>query len=184
MGWKNVKEHYRIEHTVHVTEAGICIGSPYISDLIVIGAGGKIVKRPTSAINDDLTRYLKEMDADPETLRRLVDTPDTFTAFLPVYTYDCGRIVEELCEAYGWPNCTHLGHLQYENTFSANKALVLLWAKSNARASIESAESMMVKHRLNLIRAEERRAKYLGELEQLERDYPVTEALAPEEVVP
>ena len=30
MGWKNIKEHYRIGHTVHVTDKGICIGSPYI----------------------------------------------------------------------------------------------------------------------------------------------------------
>jgi len=37
MGWKNIKEHYRINHYVQVTEQGICIGSPYIHNIIVIG---------------------------------------------------------------------------------------------------------------------------------------------------
>ena len=42
MGWKNVKEHYRIEHQVQVRAGRICIGSPYISEIIVIGADGML----------------------------------------------------------------------------------------------------------------------------------------------
>lgn len=30
MGFKNLKEHYRIKHIVQVTDAGICIGSPWL----------------------------------------------------------------------------------------------------------------------------------------------------------
>jgi len=45
MGWKNVKEHYRIGHSVQVTEQGVCIGSPYVHNLIVVGLDGRFVKR-------------------------------------------------------------------------------------------------------------------------------------------
>ena len=45
MGWKNIKEHYRIGHAVQVTDAGICIGSPYIHNIIIIGVDGTLKKR-------------------------------------------------------------------------------------------------------------------------------------------
>lgn len=36
MGWKNVKEHYRIGHIVHVKDGKICIGFPHITDIMEI----------------------------------------------------------------------------------------------------------------------------------------------------
>lgn len=53
MGWKTVKEYYGIKHIVQVRESKeygeepmILIGSPYISDIIVIRpSDGKILKR-------------------------------------------------------------------------------------------------------------------------------------------
>ena len=44
MGWKNVKEHYRIKHIVCTTQDGIAIGSPFIQDIIVIGHDGTMRK--------------------------------------------------------------------------------------------------------------------------------------------
>ena len=74
MGWKRLKEHYRIEHMVQITEAGICIGSPYIHDIIVVGMDGKILKRHDGNAGS-LGRYQTEIDADPDLARHLIETP-------------------------------------------------------------------------------------------------------------
>lgn len=41
MGWKNIKDHYRIGHIVAIYgEKGICIGSQYVHDLLMVGSDG------------------------------------------------------------------------------------------------------------------------------------------------
>lgn len=138
MGWKAVRDHYRIEHGVQVTSEGICIGSPYIHNIIVISLdGGKIIRRWGEPHSGKIARYLKEMDADPDKLAELVAAEDAFERSIPVYTYDGGEIIEKQCEALGWPNVTHDGCLQYENTFSPDPDLVRQWAVKDAKASIE-----------------------------------------------
>lgn len=142
MGWKAVRDHYRIEHTVQVTHAGICIGSPYIHDIIVISAErGEIVKRYDPgqgwSRNDKLDRYQSEMDADPFKLADLVAHPDAFERSIPVFTYEGGEIVEKQCEELGYPNVTHDGCMQYENTFSPDAGLVRVWAIDSAKAGIK-----------------------------------------------
>src|SRR5688572_11028530 len=128
MGWKNVKEYYRIGHTVCVTEKGICIGSPYIHDIIVIALDGKRIIKPYAdgrRTNEDLARYQAEMDHDMGKLWELVNNPDTFEKSLPVFTYRGGEIIEKKCEAYGWPNQIHDGQMQYDNTHSRDKLKVV-----------------------------------------------------------
>src|SRR5687768_3761792 len=99
MGWKNIKEHYRIGHSVCVTEQGICIGSPYIHDIIVIGLDGKLKKRyERDGSNEDLERYQQEIEADPALLKKLIDGPDRFTKDVTVYTFSDGEIIEKKCE--------------------------------------------------------------------------------------
>jgi len=137
MGWKNVKEHYRIEHIVHVNEKGICIGSGYITDLIVIGLDGRIKKRCDSSNNDDLNRYLSEMDSDSGMLEKLVKSQDKFDKSITVYTYDDGAIIEKQCETLGWPNVTNDGELMYKNTHSADRSIIVDIAKRNAAARIK-----------------------------------------------
>ncbi len=150
MGWKNVKEHYRIGHLVHITPEGLCIGSPFIHNIIVVGLDGKVLKRYDERANEDLRRYQQEFDADPDTLRRLIETPDTFTAGITVYTYDGGDILERECEQLGWPNVTHDGELMYDNRFSPDKATVVAWAKRSADLEIKYGEERVeeVKRRL------------------------------------
>lgn len=138
MGWKNVKDHYRIVHQVQVTEAGICIGSPYIHDIIVVSLDGRIVKEDDRTLNGDLMRYQKEMKSDLGQLKELVISPDTFAASLPVYTYEGAKILEKQCEEPDWPNVTHDGLMMYENTFSTDRAKVVEWAKRNCLARIDS----------------------------------------------
>lgn len=138
MSWKNVRDHYRVVHQVQVTKAGICIGSPYIHDIIVIGRDGKIVKEDDRTLNAELMRYQMEMKADLAKLKQLVTSPDSFVASIPVYTYDGAEILEKQCEEPGWPNVTHDGLMMYENTFSTDREKVIEWAKRNCLARIDS----------------------------------------------
>lgn len=140
MGWKNVKEYYRIEHAVQVTDAGICIGSPYIHNLIVIGLDGTLAKRDDGRCNEELRRYMAEFDADPQTLKRMVVTPDTFEKSVTVYTYDDGEILEKQCEVLGWPNVTHDGQMMYDNTHWTDRAKAVARARSNAEAWVRSCK--------------------------------------------
>lgn len=172
MGWKNVKEHYKIEHMVQVTEEGICIGSPYIHDIIRISLDGQITKRYRNSVNADLARYQREFDADPAMLARLIQAPDTFTASIPVYTYKGGRILEKLCEELGWPNVTHDGLEMYENTFSANKNQAVAWAKQNADLGILAQRRNLKELEAKLEDYRGRLAAEIADRERLEADYP------------
>lgn len=157
MGWKNIKEHYGITHIVRVTKEGICIGSPYIHDIIVIRLDGTLAKRYDRDSNDDLARYQREMESNQEKLKQLINTPDLFTRSVVVYTYEGGEILEKVCEEPGWPNVTHDGEIMHDNTFSVDKATVVAWAKRNAeigmkwaRERIQSAEKDLKEARMFL----------------------------------
>ena len=131
MGWKKVKEHYGIKHIVQVDSRSdygkvpcILIGSPYISDIIVIRVSdAKILKHNTSKryINELLYDLQQRLDEDEKngTLKRLIDEQDTFERLLPVYNIQRRRIVKMYCESYGYPNVTTDGQLMYENTFAS-----------------------------------------------------------------
>lgn len=140
MGWKSVKDHYRIDHNVAVyPEKGICIGSPYIHDIIVIDAAtGQITRRWGEPHRGLIARYLMEMDADPAKLAELVAQPDTFERSIPVYTYEGAEIVECFCEELGWPNVTHDGRMMHENTFTADRDQVVKWAAREARCAVHA----------------------------------------------
>lgn len=165
MGWKAVRDHYRIEHAVQVVDGkGICIGSPYVHDIIVISLDrGEITRVWNDDGRGELGRYVREMREDPFKLAELVAAEDVFERSIPVYTYDGGAIVEKQCEELGWPNVTHDGCMQFENTFSPDPGLVRTWAIKSARAGID----WMTDH----IRDEEAKlAKMRGRLAQREKD--------------
>jgi len=173
MGWKNVRDHYGIKHIVQIREGRIAVGTRYVHDLIRVEFNGTVAwgcLRPSR--NDELARYHAEMTADLAKLRELIETPDTFAASLPVYTYDGGEIVEKQCEEYGWPNCTHDGEVMFDNTFSADKAKVVAWAKRDAELgvkfaleSIEDAETRLAEIRL-------RHEQHKRDVAKLEADHP------------
>lgn len=175
MGWKSVKEHYRIGHIVQVTEAGICIGSGYIHDIIIIGLNGKVIKRYDDRNNEDLRRYQQEFDADPAALQRLITTPDTFAAAITVYTYEGGDIIEKQCEQLGWPNVTHDGEVMYENRFSADKATVVAWAKRSADLGIKYGEESVEEAKRRLADCGSQLECEKADRAKLEAEYP-TEA--------
>ena len=172
MGWKKLKEHFNIGHFVTIHEKGICIGSPYIHDIIVIGRDGVITKRDDGRANEDIARYQQNIDADPELVKQLIEAEDQFERSILVYTYSGSQILEKYCEQPGWPNVTHDGEMMYENMFSTDKAQVVIWAKKNLQAGIE-----MVIRELNDI--EERQKTLEDKLEEardglkcLAREYP------------
>ncbi len=126
MGFKLLKEAYDIKHIVCVCNEEkykgevICIGSPYVHDLIVIDMDGKVLKRNNESfwVNKELYRYQQEFDADADKLKRIVTTPDAWDIdeLKPVYICDGGRIHEAWCVEFGWPNTTTHGELMYNNT--------------------------------------------------------------------
>ena len=135
MGWKTLKDHYRINsNIVHVTEEGIAIGS---SSHIVIGFDGQIKKRFDGDYLLEFERCQKEIDANTGILRELIDTPDTFSQSIRVFTYHNGDILEAFCEEPGWPNVTHDGQIMYNNLFSTDRNEVISWALENAKARAE-----------------------------------------------
>lgn len=171
MGWKNVKNHYRIEHHVQVTNAGICIGSGYIHDIIVIGMDG-VIKKGYPGVdwiskNDCLNRYTDEMNDNPEKLKELVLSPDIFDVSIPVFTYDDAEIIEKQCEELGYPNVTHDGQMMYENTFSTDRKEVVKWALENAESWVKCLTERLEMDRKKLADVEAALAESIAAVEKL-----------------
>jgi hypothetical protein len=174
MGWKNVKEHYRIGHIVQVTDKGIVIGSSYMPEIIVISMNGELTKLYETGFgsNEDLVRYQNEMLADLSKLKELIDTPDTFQTFIKVYTWKDGVILEKLCEDTAWPNVTHDGELMYENMFSTNKAQVVQWAKKNVKGSLVGYTEAIEDYRQKMEKMRDKVRELQGYMEKLDSSYP------------
>lgn len=174
MGWKNVKQHYGIGHIVaNFPEKGLCIGSAYCHDLILIVDAERrlefhdtIDRRPTSigcgltvwrpvylGRGEPFDGWVQRWSDNPAELRRQIDMPDTFERSVVVYTYDYdGNIIEKACEEPGWPNCTHDGLLMYENTFSTDRAEVVRWAKQNFLAAASNNRQVIREKEKDLAR--------------------------------
>lgn len=179
MGWKNVKEHYKIVHNVCVQvdkdlfgkdREVIAIGSGFISDLITIDLNsGVLLKRYSDRSNAELNRYMAEMDADIGKLKDLILTPDTFGELKAVYTYSDAQIIEKKCEEYGWPNVTADGEMMYDNTFSKDRTEVAEWARRAANSRKEYAECHISRLRSEIAQKE-------IELQQAEKDIKLLES--------
>jgi hypothetical protein len=172
MGWKKLRDHFRIEHFVRITPAGVCIGSSYVHDLIVVGTDGKIWKR-YERDDDLLSRYQREIEANPNLVAQLLRDPDTFDRDVEIFTYtDSGEILTKRCEIPAWPNVTHDGEMIFANTFSTDKATVVGWAKRNADLAIESARESLVEAETTLGKRQARLAETLASRQKLESDFP------------
>lgn len=171
MGWKNVKEHYRVGHNVKVEECGICIGTGLSSALIVINQDGLISKRYDGQ-NADLNRYQNEMDANPAKLIELVTSPDQFGPLTTVYTYTDEGIVEKSCEVLGWPNVTTDGEVMYENTFSTDRDAIVAKAIRSCELAIEMNNDLIRRTEADLLRFRARVSYHEGIRAQLITDNP------------
>lgn len=165
MGWKNLKEHYQIEHIVQVNQKGICIGSSYISELALINTETGAITKNTAFRDLFRENYPALLNASPSDLLELINTPDSFEKSLTVYTYDGGEILEKQCEAYGWPNVTHDGVLMYENKFFTDKLHAIDAAIENALA-----RKSMMKDSIKQLNQELKEKNFLLELERANLD--------------
>jgi hypothetical protein len=136
MGWKNVKDHYRIDAVVRVKRDEIWIG---IDGFVKISLDGELLKAERDYYGEALHRVVTGMRSDPKKLRSLATSPDQFRSLLTVWTYDRNSIIEKQCETVGWPNCCTDGTLQ-DNTYSTDRAIVLQLAIENATARVEQSE--------------------------------------------
>lgn len=139
MGWKLLKERFAINHIVQIREGRVLVGSPYVGNLAEINPDTGTLCRNTT-----FPRFLEEnypalACADPAELIAILAAPDCFSASLPVWTYDGAKIIEQQCEERGYPNVTHDGTLQYDNTHFDTPEKALAKAKRVAEADIEWA---------------------------------------------
>lgn len=137
MGWKAVKEHYRIEHFVTVQKDGLCIGTDTRSRLLVISPSGYVLESVCRQGNKELTRYVAEICGDRETFQMLLARPDEFENNIPIWTYDGAEIIEKRCEIPHWPNLTHDGQMIYDHKYSTNRAIVIQMALGEAEKLFE-----------------------------------------------
>lgn len=159
MGWKAVRDHYQITHTVQRRDGDIWVGSGYLPSALVIGPAGEIKKRYTGP-DEDLSRYQHEMDQDLAKLQQLVTMQDEFGEGLVVYTFDGGSIIEKRCDARGWPNVTHDGEVMYENSHFLTRAEAVERALANAVAARRSLEDRIAGLREELQTAASELAKW------------------------
>lgn len=121
-GLENIKSHFGIEHIVSVSGGSVRIGSEYILDLILVKPDGTVEWGSLGELpNELLLGYYKEMSADQALMRHLIESPDVFSADIPVYYFDGEELKESKCEALGWPNTTHDGVIMHENVFFATR---------------------------------------------------------------
>lgn len=173
MGWKALKDHFKIEHHVVIEGDKLCIGSDYVHNLAEIQLATGVMIPRQGAFSDFLTtKYPALAAADPKDILALLEQPDVFEASIQVFTYDGAEILEKHCEALGWPNVTHDGLMQYDNTFSADKAKVIAWAKRSADVRAEMAGSRVADLEKELAAARERLAAQQAVVRQLAEQHP------------
>lgn len=159
MGWKALKEAFEIKHILQVEDKGVCIGSGYVHDLLTINPNTGEVHENTTFYKFGWESYPKLMEAKPSDIVKLLEKPDTFTASIPVYTWEGSTIVERKCEELGYPNVTHDGHVMYENTYSADIEQVKKWAKEDAELAVKFSIEWVDRLEADLAEAHDRLKK-------------------------
>lgn len=177
MGWKKVKEHYRIDHIVKVSEGNIHIGSPYIGDIVVVRPDGKIIERDVPG-RGEIKRYQDEIDADPALFSRLYAEADLFEASIPVYGWNDDGIIETFCEEIGWPNVTHDGDVMYENRYSPDREQAVKWALKDARLAVSCYQRNVGEAEAEVRRRRDQLAKGQEILLRLEQDEQASDKAA------
>lgn len=136
MGWKNLKEYFKIDWIVQVCDGMILIGSEYVSDLIKIDREFTISTSGWTR-NQKIANLFNRLINDREKVRSLILEPDKFGPLTTVYTYTNSAIVEKQCETVGYPNVCTDGELQCENIHSTDRSQVVEWAIKAAQFRIK-----------------------------------------------
>jgi hypothetical protein len=125
MGWKAIKDRYRIGHLVSVHKGkGICIGSGYVHDLIRINPETRKVEWGNlgPSTNDTLARYGMKFT---KILRRSGIWLMQMTCLIVTFLSSLTR-AEQWSNTFArntaGPNVTHDGQMMYDNTFFEKEA--------------------------------------------------------------
>ncbi len=176
MGWKTLKDAYGINHIVCTTSKGICIGSSYVHDLVVVDpVSGNV--RENEGFERFLSQYYPALGAaSPAEILAQVQAEDTFEASIPVYTYEGAEIIEKRCEVLGWPNTTHDGDLMYDNKYSADRDVVIGWAKRSAMLEAKHLGEAIERLQIQLCDLQNRLASARTCRVRLDAEYPAVPA--------
>ncbi|MBP7824848.1 MAG: hypothetical protein KA011_06535, partial [Pseudomonas sp.] len=79
---------------------------------------------------------------------------------------------EKRCEALGWPNTTHDGQLMYENMFSADRDVVIGWAKRSAELETKHLGEAILRMQDQLFDLQNRLAEARSHSERLAAEHP------------
>ena len=139
MGWKAIRDHYRIGHIVHMVGDDLLIGGAYVSEIIRVSPDGIVEEKPTMRpLDGDLARYVHEIRGDAARFRELLAVKDAFIRSTPVYGWSGSTIIEDFCEEYGWPNVTHSGALMWDGHFFLDRDDAVRRAVAGARGRMSS----------------------------------------------
>jgi hypothetical protein len=119
MGWKTFKEHFNIEHKVHIDGNKLLIGSDYVQDLAWIDLNTFEANCNSTFSNFLGEHYSNLLTSSTEAIKELIQREDTFEKSLPIFYYDWENkniVTDDFTEAYGYPNVTHKGDLIHDNT--------------------------------------------------------------------
>ena len=172
MGWKTLKEAFQIGHILRVEEKGICIGSGYVHDLVVVDPStGKVRTSQTfPSFLDEHYPALK--NASAEEVLALIQAPDVFEDSIRVYTFEDGEIIEAQCEKLDAPNLTHDGKFMYSNRYSTDLNQVVEWAKRDMMAETRLVQERLDANQRELDRLKERLALAKAKQAALDERYP------------
>lgn len=172
MGWKTLKERFKIESLVSVSHGEIHVGNYSMQRMFAIDiqTGELRVVRAFHWFLD--ARYPALKAANPAVVLEAINAVDEFSASIPVFTYHEGEIIEKQCEQLGWPNVTHDGCLMYDNTFSTDRNQVVVWAIRDMKARCEFAIKDEVESEKKLTEARVELTESTALLAKLASEYP------------
>ncbi|MCP4914655.1 MAG: hypothetical protein GY909_16180 [Oligoflexia bacterium] len=175
MGWKSFKEYFGINHIVHIREDNLCIGSPFVTDLVKICTKtGKIAYE--SHWSDFLSEYYPSiLKASTDKLLDLIKKEDVFENLKTFYTCEKGEILEKKAPSNEFPEVTTDGKLIYEGMLFSNKQEALLKAIRDCRSSIEITKDSIERVKNEVKRYEKRLREKDGELRKYSEMYEAEE---------
>lgn len=171
MGWKAVKEHFNIQHPVHLLEGRLCIASFFNSEQMSFDAQGQVVK-PYLGTNDEMSKYFQDIQLNREKFVELLKAPDVFGPSVDVFIYVLGSGLLELkAETPQYPGVTHCGRLIHDY-FETDKEKAVVRGKNSLVSSEHNTRNIVEELERKLKGMLDYRDEILFGQAELERQYP------------
>lgn len=172
MGWKTFKQVFGInDHLVEVTHEGVCIGTKDAHNLAVISlTTGDVIKGGNDWFLN--LHYPGLLMVTAEEVLEALRAEDVFERSIPVYTFEGGEIIEQLCETPGHPNLTHAGQMMFDTTHSTDKNEVIEWAKNACLIDLRRTVKDIALHEQDIARLKSYKDKRDQDYVRLLSEYP------------